>query len=51
MERRHNDQEVSLLRDYQERVEAQQARQKREIDSLSNKQSQSSSYFNDVTLG
>ena len=50
LERRHNEQEVSLLRDYQERVEAQQFRQKREIDSLNNKQSQSSSFLNDVTV-
>ena len=50
LERRHGEEEVFLLRDYQERMEAQEARQKREIDSLSNKQFQDTSSFSNMAI-
>ena len=50
LERKHSEEEVSLLQDYQDRVESQEARQKREIDLLNNKQLQNISDFSDMTI-
>ncbi|KAI6652149.1 inactive ubiquitin carboxyl-terminal hydrolase 53 [Oopsacas minuta] len=50
LQRKHSEEEALLVRDYQEKMEEQEQRQKRELESLSNKQCQNISEFNDLNL-